>query len=63
MRESIKPLRDVFHSAGTIYEMASSVVSWKFFEKQPQILRLRLPQKTRQTSLRMTAVFEDDGGI
>jgi hypothetical protein len=27
----------------------------KFAERQPQILRLRLPQKARQTPLRMTA--------
>jgi hypothetical protein len=30
------------------------VVNPKFVEKQPQVLRLRLPQNTRQTPLRMT---------
>jgi hypothetical protein len=35
-------------------EIGPGVVNLKFMEEQPQILRLRLPQKTRQTSLRMT---------
>ena len=35
----------------------SNVVNVKFVEEQPQILRLRLAQSTRQTALRMTAVF------
>jgi hypothetical protein len=34
-----------------------SVVSLKFSEEQPQILRLRLPQKARQTLLRMTILW------
>jgi hypothetical protein len=35
-------------------ELVVSMVSLKFVEEQMQVLRLSLPQKTGQTSLRMT---------
>jgi hypothetical protein len=38
-------------------QRAANVVNLKPMEKQPQILRLRLPHKTRQTSLRMTILL------
>jgi len=38
-------------------EIVPTVVNRRFVKEQPQILRLRLPQATRQTSLRMTARF------
>jgi hypothetical protein len=44
-----------FH--GAVYATGSGVVSLKFVEEQPQVLRLRLPQKARQTSLRMTILW------
>jgi hypothetical protein len=41
-----------------VYATSSSVVSLKFVEEQMQVLRLRLPRKTRQTSLRMTDHYD-----
>jgi hypothetical protein len=38
--------------------IGSSVVSLKFARKQPQILRLRLPQKTPRTPLRACDFFD-----
>ena len=40
--------------------MCESEVSTKDDQEQPQILRLRLAQKTSQTSLRMTALLREE---
>jgi hypothetical protein len=45
-----------FH--GAIDATGSSVMSLKFVEEQMQALRLRLPHKARQTSLRMTDHYD-----